>query len=431
MTSRWIWLFSQVARRIWFRATLFSLLAVATALVAIWASPYIPSDLSTKIGADAVDNILGIVASSMLTVTTFSLSTMVSAYAAATNNVSPRATRLVMEDSTTQNVLATFIGSFLFSLVGIVALSTGAYGERGRVILFVVTIVVIILIVMTLLRWIDHLSRLGRVTETTERVEAATIEAMRARHRQPHMQCSALLPDNANVPRHAKAIVSPLIGYVQHLDVGALSAVAEKSKTKIFVLSIPGAFVEPTQPIAWTEGTMSEDDEASIRSAFTIGDTRSFDQDPRFGASVLAEIASRALSPAVNDPGTAIDIIGRAMRVLAVWNEPVDENADISYPLVYIPPLALSDVFDDLFTPISRDGAGIVEIGLRLQKAFRSLVAFDDGRFAESASHHSSLALSRAENALSLEYDKNSVRAAAKAVDARRSVAVTVPSGEV
>ena len=83
MTSRWGWFFAKVARRIWFRATLFSILAVATALVAIFVSPYIPSDLPTQIGADAVDNILGIIASSMLTVTTFSLSTMVSAYSAA------------------------------------------------------------------------------------------------------------------------------------------------------------------------------------------------------------------------------------------------------------------------------------------------------------------------------------------------------------
>jgi uncharacterized membrane protein len=137
MTSRWLWLLSQVTRRIWFRASLFSVLAIATALVAILIRNYIPSDLPTKIGADAVDNILGIIASSMLTVTTFSLSTMVSAYSAATSNVTPRATKLVMEDSTTQNVLATFIGSFLFSLVGIIALSTGAYGESGRVVLFV------------------------------------------------------------------------------------------------------------------------------------------------------------------------------------------------------------------------------------------------------------------------------------------------------
>ncbi|PTM87755.1 DUF2254 family protein [Mycoplana dimorpha] len=130
MTSKLTWWLLQIARRIWFRAALFSVLAVATALLAIFVSPWIPADLPAKIGADAVDNILGIIASSMLTVTTFSLSTMVSAYSAASSNVTPRATRLVMEDSTTQNALATFVGSFLFSLAGIITLTTRAMVSR-------------------------------------------------------------------------------------------------------------------------------------------------------------------------------------------------------------------------------------------------------------------------------------------------------------
>ena len=171
ITSRLQWLLLQLGRKLWVRASLFSVLAVGTAFVALLAKPYIPDDLETKIGADAVDNVLGIIASSMLAVTIFSLSTMVSAFTAATNNVSPRATKLLMQDSTSQNALATFIGSFLFSVVGIVVLSTGAYGDGGRVVVFVVTIGVIIVIVLTLLRWIDYLSRLGRVGQTTDLVE--------------------------------------------------------------------------------------------------------------------------------------------------------------------------------------------------------------------------------------------------------------------
>ena len=63
-------------------------------------------------------------------------------------------------------------------------------------------------------------------------------------------------------------------------------------------------------------GPEDEDVHKAVAEAFTIGAERTFDQDPRFGLCVLAEIASRALSPAVNDPGTAIDVIGRAVRLL-------------------------------------------------------------------------------------------------------------------
>lgn len=145
MILRWQWILRQTLKKLWFRATLFAMVAIITALLSILFRSMIPESVSVKVGAEAVDNILNILASSMLAVTTFSLSIMVTAYGSATTNVTPRATRLVVEDVTTQNVLATFIGSFLFSLVGIIALNMGAYGERGRVILFIVTLVVIAL----------------------------------------------------------------------------------------------------------------------------------------------------------------------------------------------------------------------------------------------------------------------------------------------
>lgn len=422
MTSRWLWLLSQLTRRIWVRATLFSVLAIATAFIAIIVSPYIPEDLPAKIGADAVDRVLGIIASSMLAVTTFSLSTMVSAYSAATSNVTPRATRLVMEDTTTHNVLSTFVGSFLFSLVGIIVLSTGAYGDRGRVVLFIVTIAVIILIVGTLLRWIDHLSRLGRVTETTERVEDVTAQAMRARRKNPYLGGQPMPDPETTIPSTAHPIYSPRIGYVQHIDTGELSEIAEQGKGRVFVASLPGQFSVPTAPIAWAEAIESEDQRAAICNCFSIGDTRSFDQDPRFGACVLSEIASRALSPAINDPGTAIDVIGRAVRVLAIWNEPVDPATEdgVRYPRVFVPGVKLEDLFDDLFTPIARDSASIIEVAIRLQKALRDLASLDpEGRYAENARKHSRLALQRAEQGLSLDHDKQRVREIASTIGAK------------
>ncbi|MDQ0513006.1 DUF2254 domain-containing protein [Ancylobacter amanitiformis] len=407
MISGWVWAFRQFSRRIWVRASLFSVAAIVTALVAVVVTPYIPAGLPTKIGSDAVDNILGIIASSMLAVTTFSLSTMISAYSAATSNVTPRATRLIMEDTTTQTVLSTFVGSFLFSLVGIIALSTGLYGDRGRVVLFAVTILVIIAIVVTLLRWIDHLSRLGRVTETTERVEAAAASAMRFRLQNPYLG-GRPLPERAAIPPTARPIFASDIGYVQHIDTRALSTIAEEGSGRIYVLDIPGAFVDPTRPIALADRLGVDDQDARIRGCFTIAGVRSFDQDPRFGAVVLTEIASRALSPGINDPGTAIDVIGRAVRLLAIWREPLE--AEIEYPRLFVAPVKVDDLFDDLFTPIARDGAATVEIGIRLQKAFRTLSRFSRDGYAENARRHSREALKRAEVALAIDADRRRLR---------------------
>jgi uncharacterized membrane protein len=397
-----------MTRRLWFRATLISLLAVAAALLSILLSPLLPEGISAGIGAESVDHILNILATSMLAVTTFSLSTMVSAYSAATSNVTPRATRLLIEDTTTQNTLATFVGSFLYSLVAIITLSTGAYGERGRVVLFFVTIVVVMLIVGTLLRWIDYLLRLGRVGETTEEVERATMEAMKARRDRPNLGGVPISPDEP-MPAGAKQIYPDRIGYVQHIDIGALDSFAEQNEASIFVAALPGTFVHRGRPVAYFVGDSEADIGASVRDAFSVGDERSFDQDPRFGLCVMAEIASRALSAAVNDPGTAIDVMGRAVRILGVWAD--DADKDVEYPHVHVPALRLADLFDDIFSPIARDGASIAEVQIRLQKTFVALAAFEgQERYAENAMRHARNALARAEAAIGFAPDLERVR---------------------
>lgn len=417
MISRWTWLLRQLLRQLWFTAALYSLLGIITALSALVLGPYIPFELTTKIGADAVDRILGILASSMLAVTTFSIATMVSAYAAAATGATPRATRLLVEDRTAQRALATFLGAFLFSIVSIIALAAGVYGVSGRLILFFVTIGVVVLIVLVLVRWIDKVARLGRVTETIDQVEAAAAQSMRAHVESPFLggrpARAAAKPDGA--PVHADTI-----GYVQYIDIARLAGVAKNVKTHITLAVRAGAFVTPDRALAHVAGGASDETAAAVRKAFTIDDTRSYDQDPRFALIVLSEIASRALSPAVNDPGTAIDVIGTAVRVLAIIGcadakSPVKRppgKDDITYPLVRVPPLAVDDLFDDTFTPIARDGAGLVEVMIRLQKALGALAAMD-AAFAGPARRHSKDALKRADIDLKLATDRKRVRAAA------------------
>jgi uncharacterized membrane protein len=384
-------------------------IGVATAAAGIVFAPYFPDAWTIKIGAQAIDGILNVLASSMLAVTVFSVTTMVAAYGNATNNVTPRATKLLMEDNTSQNVLGTFIGSFLFSLVGIIALSTDAYGDQGRAILLIVTIGLIALIAVTILRWIDYLSRFGRLSETIQRVEDATWKAMEMRLSHPHLGGR---PMHGHAPECSWPVYGRSIGYVQHIDIQALEDAAKAASREIFVSALPGAFADPARPVAMVSGVEDHAFEKAVAEAFTIGAERTFDQDPRFGLCVLAEIASRALSPAVNDPGTAIDVIGRGVRLLSKWVrfDGSEIKAEIACPHVKVPTIVVGDMLDDVFAPIERDGAEMLEIQLRLQKAFMALVAADRDAFGPAVRGHAASAVKRAELALKLDDEKAAVR---------------------
>lgn len=399
MISKTQWQILNLMRKLWVRAALIGLLGVAAAFASQALAPLIPASLSSKIGAEAADQILGILASSMLAVVTFSLSIAVMAFANAARNATPRATRLLQQDGTTQNVLATFIGAFLFSLVGIIGLNAGLYGAQERLILFVTTIAVVALVVITLLRWISHLTEFGRMEDTLNRVEAAATQALRHRVENPLMggERPPHPPPNDAIP-----IYSERIGYVQHIDMPAIAECGEEHDAQIWLTAVPGSFAHPAEPLLYVKADkLSEEAKASFAKAFTCDDQRSFDQDPRFGLIVLSEIASRALSPAVNDPGTAIDILGRLVRILTIWKD--QKETESIFPKIYVPPIKASELMEDAFQPVARDGAGIIEVQIRLHKSLQALAAIGPGEFAAPAKQMAHEALERARKGMSLK----------------------------
>ena len=160
-------------------------------------------------------------------------------------------------------------------------------------------------------------------------------------------------------------------GYVRHIDVSALSTCGEELESEVWLTILPGSFVHEARPLLHLQRSPDEDMAERLRAAFTLGAERTFDQDPRFGVIVLSEIASRALSPAVNDPGTAISVLGRLVRVLGQWKE--NPEPEIEYPNVHVPPLKPEDLMEDAFCAIARDGADIAEVTLRLRKSVEAL----------------------------------------------------------
>lgn len=395
------WLIAELLHRLGVRATLFAVAGILTAVAGIALAPLLPADWSGRIGTAAIGNVLEILASSMLVVATFSLATMVAAYAVASSATTPRVAELLIQDSRAQNALATFLGSFLFSLVGIIALHAGVYGDSGRVVLYVATLVVIGVIVFTLLRWIDLLSRFGRVDDAIDRVEAAATHAMRARREHP---CIGGRMRVGRAPS-TTSVASAKIGYVQHIDVAALERIACLGGGEIHIDTLPGAFVDPTSPLAWMSFVPDEAMQHAVRDAFNVTRRRSFDQDPRFGVIVLSEIAAKALSPAINDPGTAIAVLAAQVRVLAILAETPGGESEVFFPHVFVPALAVEDLFNDAFSPISECGAATLAVGIRLQKTLLSLSRLEHPAFCAAARQQSQLALGRARHALPLAED--------------------------
>jgi uncharacterized membrane protein len=407
----------RLRERLWIKPLIVCALSIATVFLADLMDATELQSFLPEVNEESTETLLKLMASSMLMMATFAVASMVAAYASASSSATPRSFPLIIGDDVSQNTLSVFIGAFIYSIVALIALMNGLYaGRASQFILFSLTLVVLVVVIIAFIRWIDNIARLGRLGHTIDKVEATTAEAIRRRQSAPRLGGVAVLCPL----EEGRAIFGSAIGYLQHIDTAALQTRAVKSQLNVVVAALPGTFCTPNRPIAWispeASGSVSDEDAKAIAATFFIGGSRVFDQDPRFGLLVLSEIASRALSPAINDPGTAIDVTGTIVRLFVLWEESgkVDDVSTVQFDRIAVPELSLADLFDDAFTGIARDGAGTVEVVIRLLKALKALAASGDAVMRENALRHARLALDRAEQALKVAHDLTVVREVAR-----------------
>ncbi|MFY1708040.1 DUF2254 domain-containing protein [Tritonibacter scottomollicae] len=371
MISRSLLLLRRVTRQLWFRVVAISLFSLLALAVAPLLAPILPQEWENRFGRDAVLPVLNILATGMLAVTTFSLNVMVSAYRTASTMATPRVYRLLLEDTVTQSVLATFTGGFVYSLSAIILFRARLYPPGAAFVVFVMTVLVVALIVIAILRWIDHLSDLGSMDHTLRLIETRTRNSLQARKDTPSLGGCC---DTSEPPADARPIAAAESGFVRFVDMPALNARAEEAGVTIHLTRLPGEFVLRGRPLAMAQGG-DEDFCTEATGLIDIGDVRSFEQDPAFGLTLLAETAQRALSPGVNDPGTAIEVMGRIERLL--WETLPDgtetEGGEVRFPHIHLPPVTAQELLKACFPPIARCAEDAPEVMQWMDKALSEL----------------------------------------------------------
>lgn len=362
-------LLSDPSKNLWVHPTLGAIFAILFSLLASVGNYLLPEHYVPHISAETLSSLLDIIASSMLAVTTFSLSIMVSALASTSNTATPRARLLIIEDDYTRIAIASFISAFIYSVIAKIALGLKYYGTEGRFLLFLSTIIVLLYLIYTLIRWVQTISGLGSLNDALSKIENKSRTSLSIYRAQPDLGA-----------KHSKPILdtrwhiySQKTGYICNLNLEEIQKVATKYQCHIHICVRAGKFVEPRAKIfaVYPKESFSDHEFEKIESELdpcaVIGLNRTYEQDPRFGLLVMSEVAQRALSPAVNDPATAINVLNALTRLL-VDTHAKDKQECPEYDLLSIEKLDMEDLIRPVFSPISRDSIANLEIGIRLIK---------------------------------------------------------------
>ncbi|WP_233861786.1 DUF2254 domain-containing protein [Paraburkholderia adhaesiva] len=167
-------------------------------------------------------------------------------------------------------------------------------------------------------------------------------------------------------------------GIVLAVNLERLVAAAQRADVVIEFVPQVGDFVAVDEPLFYLYGNANAIDERRLRTLVAFGTERTMEQDPMFAFRILADIALKALSAAINDPTTAvlaIDQLHRLLRMVGKRSLRVEEIEDRSgrVRVIFRTP-NWEDFVHISFREIRQYGAGSIQIARRQRAAIENLI---------------------------------------------------------
>jgi uncharacterized membrane protein len=280
---------------------------------------YIPSMFLCDI--DLAKTVLSSIATSLLTMTTITFSSIMIVLTTYLSQFSPRTLQDFITDHQTQRVLGIFAGGFIYSIILLLLLRDETGTSVFLVPTFAVTIAVICLIVFVF--FIHHVSSWIQVSNLIHHITTKTLEAINDQfvdkhivHQDPPWEDweSAEIVHKTPVQIH-----STKSGYLQFINIPSLIKHAQQKDVIVKIEKELGEYVDKNS-LLFSVWNINVGESNKAQDTFTpflsIGKQRAPLQDVDFGITKIVEIALRALSPGINDPNTAISCINELGKIL-------------------------------------------------------------------------------------------------------------------
>ena len=254
----------------------------------------------------------------VFTLLTLPLSTVAAQYGS-------RLLRIFLGDRTTQFVLGMFVATFAYCVFSAMAIPPAEVRPEGPQITVTVGLYLLIAAFASLILLIQHISMMLQAPNIAAAAGVELLEVVRETNLQEprdgdyQRQTGKSLPDSLMVAK-ASPVRATEAGYIQYVDPEYILPLAEKKDIIIRIVPKPGAFVRSGMVIAevWPADRVDNDLNDEIRNTFHLGNQRTPTQDVEYAINQLTEMAVRAMSPAINDPFTAmtcLDYIGAGLAL--------------------------------------------------------------------------------------------------------------------
>ena len=350
---------------------------MAVAIIAVRTLHWIEEAIGSEanVNPETARAVLGALAGAMFTFIVFVCSSLLLVVQLASAQLTPRVIGTMFRDPVIKLTLAVFVFSFTFALAAMVRIGpsvpllvsqVAAYGCVASIGVF--------------LYLIDHVGKKLRPSGVFASVAAEAHRVIESVYPRRLTDSAETVSEAAEGLDKQQSRVVPSIrsGVVLAFDVSGLVALGTRHDCLIELAPQVGNFVAPGDPLFHVTGG-SELPVSSLYDSIALGAERTMEQDPAFAFRVIVDIASKGLSPAINDPTTAVLAIDRIHHLLRqigrrrLDNERVQDAAG-RVRLVYRTP-DWEDFVVLAVTEIRQFGGASIQIARRLRAMLENLIA--------------------------------------------------------
>jgi len=249
----------------------------------------------------------------VFTLLTLPLSTVAAQYGS-------RLLRIFLGDRTTQFVLGIFVATFIYCVSGALIIPPAEIQPEGPQITATIGLYLLVVSFACLILLIQHISMMLQAPNIAAAAGVELLNVVRDASGSENQRQTGRSPPDSLIEAEAHPVRANITGYIQYVDPDYLLPLAEKKDLVIRLMPKPGAFVRTGIILArvWPANRVDEELDNEIRNTFHLGNQRTPTQDVEYAVNQLTEMAVRAMSPAINDPFTAmtcLDYIGAGLAL--------------------------------------------------------------------------------------------------------------------
>lgn len=334
-------------------------------------------------GPDGAREVLGVIASAMISVTGLVFSITMVVLQLASSQFTPRVLGGFLQSRVVQGTLGIFLSTFIFALTVTRYVRGANEGEQ-----FVPQISVTLAFLLTLtclgffLAFIHQITTSIQVSHVISQIGDRTLKLADVMYPdseagEPTGFGPTWSPD-PGMPRTGPE--APKHGVITHVDYRGLVRWAQDHDVVVTVDRPVGQFIAEGEKVlnVWGVERLEDDDVLKVYSYLGLAEQRAMSQDVAFGIRQLADIAARALSSGINDPTTAVqclDELHRVLRRLVQRASPSPYIADDEGQVRVIhDPQAINDLVDLAVLEIAHFGTDTIQVPQRLRMMLEDLL---------------------------------------------------------